>query len=120
MRLALLTLILSACSACHDPTLPIHAVISCTEQNHAAIEAVLASMLPLIQGNKPDWSAVEGQAISAGEAIGGCAFAELYQQYTATPKGVVLQPHPSPARDAFEHYRARVGNPIYVTPAGQL
>jgi len=53
------------------------AVIDCTKANQTSIESLILEFRTLLQGNAPDWSAVEFKAIAAGEVIGGCALAQV-------------------------------------------
>jgi hypothetical protein len=62
------------------PTI-VNAVVDCTVQNQAQITALIAQFKTLLSGQLPDWAAIYVQAKQAGIAIGGCALAELVQDY---------------------------------------
>ncbi len=95
-------------------------VIDCTKADLPQIEALLASLAPLLQGDSPDWVAIEDKAIAAGKVIGGCAIAELVQQYLGGKQAVPAKAGWG-ARDALEDFRLKhAGGATFHTAAGDL
>lgn len=93
------------------------AIIDCTKANQGSIEALILELRPLLQGNAPDWGAVEARAISAGETIGGCALVELVSG-ESKPAGLRSVDH---GRATLEDFRARVaGGATFRTSHGDL
>lgn len=93
------------------------AIIDCTKANQASIEALILEFRSLLQGNAPDWSAVEARAIAAGETIGGCALAELVTG-EAKPAGLRSADQ---GRATLEDFRARAaGGATFRTARGDL
>jgi hypothetical protein len=78
----------------------VNAVIDCTAQNQDQIKSLIAEFRPLITGDSPDWGAVYQRAKNAGKAIGGCALAELVQDYLGNRNA------PPPRADSWNALRA--------------
>lgn len=117
-----LGLVAAPLSAC-NPTSPLHPVVECTLADQGKIAALVAQLLPLLQGGTPDWATLERDAIAAGETIGGCALAQVIQGYLG-PKAGVRAPDPLSgqlARATLEDFRARyAGGATFRTQAGDL
>lgn len=90
------------------------AVVDCIATDRTRIDALIVSFAPLLVGEQPNWSSIEQQAIAAGETIGGCALAEVVQQFLAPPASAVLPTRAAPnaesglaARAALEDFRTK-------------
>jgi len=98
-------------------------VVDCITADQVEIKSLILSFLPMFVGGAPDWTAIEGQAIAAGEAVGGCALAELVQEYLAPPPGRAA---PAPAvgqlaRTALEDFRVHhAGGAVFRSRMGDL
>lgn len=82
-------------------------VIDCVSSDDAKISTLVSKLWQAI-ANGGSWTAVEQQAIASGQAIGGCALAEVVQRYLAPPVGKAA-PDPENGRQAravLEHFRA--------------
>jgi hypothetical protein len=100
-------------------------VIDCTRIDRTKIAEVLAQFAPIVGGQAPDWGLVEADALDAGRDIGGCALAELVQNFaSAHPAPATVLPTSRTAADAratLEDFRARyAGGATYHTPSGDL
>jgi hypothetical protein len=119
-----LSVVLALFTACPGtgPVGPVvHAIIDCTLENQDQIAAVKAELQPLITGHAPDWPAVYQRAKQAGKSIGGCAIAEVVQNFlsnrSAPPTGQVRQD----ASDTLEKFRnEEAGGATFKTAAGNL
>ena len=103
---------------------PEPAVIDCTKQAAPQLLATIATLkqdCPSATGfGGLDWACVETKAISAGKVIGGCALAELVQQYLSDTK-LTAEPGSWAPRDALEHFRHdAAGNATFHTASGDL
>ena len=99
------------------------AIIDCITADRARIEALIASFQPVLAGDRPDWGSIEAQAVTAGQAIGGCALAETVQAYLAPPVGRRAPSGDSgrSARGALEDFRAvHAGGATFRTSVGNL
>ena len=93
------------------------AVIDCTKASQPAIESLILEFRTLLQGDAPNWSAVESRAIAAGETIGGCALAELI---AGMAKPAIAR-SVDPGRATLEDFRSRVaGGATFHTATGDL
>lgn len=122
VRVLILAMMLAGCRG----TEPAKIVIDCAKAEADKIAVLLTSMRSLLTG-QPDWAGIEARAIDAGEAIGGCALAELVQEYLApTPPAApgtarMASTEARTARATFEDFRARVaGGATYRTKHGDL
>ncbi len=73
----------TACGGTH-PVGPVigGAVVDCLGEGRDAIDAVKDALKQIIfGGGKPDWAAVQHRAWESGKRIGGCAIAEVVQDY---------------------------------------
>jgi hypothetical protein len=64
------------------------AVVDCTGDNRADIDALFLELSPLVVTGHPDWATVYQRAKHAGTAIGGCVLAELVQTYLGGRRAV--------------------------------
>lgn len=122
VRVLIAVALLASCKG----TEPARVIIDCAKAEADKIDVLLTSMRTLLTGS-PDWAGIEARAIDAGEAIGGCALAELVQEYVApTPPAVpstarMASTEARAARATFEDFRARVaGGATYRTKHGDL
>jgi len=94
-------------------------VIDCTTAHTAEIAALFVELKNILTGTA-DWTKIEDRAVAAGEQIGGCAIAELVQDYLG---GRVSAPvgEGQVARRTLEDFRANhAHNSTFHTPAGDL
>lgn len=92
------------------------ALIDCTVQNQVRVEAVGAELKPLVTSG--DWGGFYDRAKDAGIAIGGCAAAQVVQEFLS---GRRATPETWKARDTFERFRAELaGGATYRTAQGDL
>lgn len=98
------------------------AVIDCTKQNQGkVIDVMLAISVPILQGQKPDWAAIEARALAAGREIGGCALALVVDDYIHRRTGVASDDDAQRARTALEEFRREhAGGAAFVTHRGAL
>jgi len=119
-----LSVVLALFTACPGtgPVGPaVNAIIDCTVENQDQITSLIAEFQPLIIGQAPDWPAVYQRAKQAGKTIGGCAIAQVVQNYlsnrSAPPTGTVRQE----ALDTLEKFRSvEAGGATFKTAAGNL
>lgn len=98
-----------------------NAVIDCTIQNQSQIAALIAEFRTLISGQAPDWSIVYQRAKNAGKAIGGCALAEIVQEYLGNRSAPPAQADSWNASNALERFRREeAGNATFHTAKGDL
>jgi hypothetical protein len=131
IALVLLVALLAGCGSTgrelgHDTGV---ALVDCTSASSAAIGGVLASMRSDVAAGgcssksdagarSTDWRCVRGKAVSAGLAIGGCAFLELVSAQSDTPARALVAANDG-GRAAFEDYRAAIaGGARFRTAAG--
>ena len=112
----------SACPCKSTPAVVGHIVVDCLQQDQGRLGSLASELLPLIQGDHPDWATFEQKAEAAGVDIGGCVAAELIQKYLAPPPGNAA---PSPeagqaARATMDHIRARFNGAKFKTDQGTL
>jgi len=97
-------------------------VIDCVSGDGAKIGDLVAKLWAAIASGG-SWTAVEQQAVASGQAIGGCALAEVVQRYLAPPPGRAA-PDPESGRQAratLEHFRVVYArSATFHTPAGNL
>lgn len=98
-----------------------NAIIDCTIQNQEQIGQLLAEFRTLLSGQAPDWSIIYQRAKNAGKAIGGCALAEIVQEYLGN------RASPPPQADSWNAYntlerfrREEAGNATFKTAKGDL
>ena len=120
--LAALAIAFAGCPCKTDPAVVGRIVIDCLVQDQAKIGSLAAELLPLLQGDSPDWATFEQKAKDAGVNIGGCVAADLINRYLAPPPGNAA---PSPengqaARDAMDRIRATFGGASFKTAQGEL
>lgn len=99
----------------------VNAVVDCTIQNQDQIKSLIAEFQTLLSGQMPDWSAIYQRAKNAGKAIGGCALAEVVQNYLGN------RTSPPPQADSWNAYntlerfrREEAGNATFRTAKGDL
>lgn len=99
----------------------VNAVVDCTIQNQDQIKSLIAEFQTLLSGQMPDWSAIYQRAKNAGKAIGGCALAEVVQNYLGN------RASPPPQADSWNAYntlerfrREEAGNATFKTAKGDL
>lgn len=104
-----------------------HDVVDCTASNGAEVANLLATLRPLVALQEPDWAKVKEAAIAAGRAVGGCALAELIDEFIAhrlaAPASLMLaapQTEVIRARATLEDVRAIFGGPTFHTDHGDL
>jgi hypothetical protein len=107
---------------CSGPVGPVvNAVIDCTAENQDQINALLAEVQPLINGQTPDWAAAYQRAKQAGRAIGGCVLAELVQDYLGNKAAPPPQADSWSAFSALERFRREEAqNATFHTAKGDL
>lgn len=110
-------------AGCRGPgPLPVvqDAVIDCTAANRPQADGLIAELMPLLQLQQPDWHAVYERAKHAGATIGGCALAELVQDYLGGRK-TPDNDDGWKARSTLEQFRtSEAGNATYKTHFGEL
>lgn len=99
-----------------------HVVIDCFAQDQAKLETFAAELLPLFEGEQPNWATFQERAVDAGVNIGGCVAATLIQKYLAPAPGNAA---PSPensqaAHEAFEAVRKKFNGAQFKTEHGTL
>jgi len=115
--------ILTTNAGCPHGPIPVveNAVIDCTAQNQGQIGSLLGEFKTLLSGKLPDWSAIYTRAAQAGKSIGGCALAELVQDYLgnkATPPPIGDS---WTASSTLETFRAKeAGGATFKTDKGDL
>lgn len=114
----------SSCKKCSEtPVGPaVHVVIDCLQQDQGKIGSLASELLPLLQGDSPDWATFEQKAEAAGINIGGCVAAELIQRYLAPPPGNAA---PAPqngvdGRATMDRIRAKFNGATFKTDQGEL
>lgn len=104
-------------------TVPVvtNAVIDCTVENQDQIASLIGEFKGLLNGQAPDWKAIYNRAKQAGKSIGGCALAELVQDYLGNKAA------PPPQADSWNAYttlenfrRAEAANATFRTTIGDL
>lgn len=105
----------------HGPYPPVTAIIDCTIQNQDQIVQLLGEFRTILNGQAPDWSAVYQRAKNAGKAIGGCALAQVVQEYLGNRTA------PPPQADSWNAYnmlerfrREEAGNATFRTELGDM
>lgn len=99
----------------------IGAVVDCTLQNQEQIAALIGEFRTLLSGQLPDWSAIYQRAKQAGKAIGGCALAELVQDYLGNKASPPPQADSWTANNTLERFRREeAGNATFHTAKGDL
>jgi len=99
----------------------INAVIDCTVDSKDQIASLLNEFRPLVSGQAPDWAAVYERAKDAGKTIGGCALAELVQEYLGNRGTPPTVTNGQTANKTFEDFRHQVaGDATFHTSAGDL
>lgn len=91
------------------------AVIDCTKANQPAIEALILEFRPLLQGDAPNWSAVESKAIAAGEVIGGCALVQVVTEVSGKRSALAAS---NAGKATLEDFRAKYANGATFRTAG--
>ncbi len=92
--------------------------IDCTVDHAADIANVLDALKSALSGG--GWSAVYTRAKQAGTDIGGCALAELVQDYLGG-KAAPAKGEGQTARATLEKFRSEeAGGATFITPAGAL
>ena len=103
------------------PTPVVSAVIDCTIQNKDQIGLLVAEFRTLLTGQAPDWAAIYQRAKTAGKAIGGCALAEVVQDYLGNRAAPPAQADSWSAYNALERFRREeAGNATFKTAKGDL
>ena len=103
------------------PTPIAGAIIDCTIQNKDQIGLLLAEFRTLLSGQAPDWSVIYQRAKTAGKAIGGCALAEIVQEYLGNRAAPPAQADSWNAFQALERFRREeASNATFRTEKGDL
>lgn len=98
-----------------------NAIIDCTLENQTQIAQLIGEFRPLLSGDKPDWAAIYQRAKNAGKAIGGCALAELVQDYLGNRASPPPQADSWNAYNALERFRREeASNATFRTAKGDL
>lgn len=109
----------ATCVKPHDPVKPV--VIDCTLENQDRITALISEFYPLINGDAPDWGSVYQRAKQAGRAIGGCALAQLVQNYLTNKAAPPAQADSWTAYSTLEQFRREEANDAtFRTAQGDL
>lgn len=117
--LAALGITLGVVVACNTIPVVTTAVIDCTGAHAADVAALEAAMKALIEGGG-SWSDVEGKAVTAGKEVGGCALAELVEDYLGG-KGAPPIASGQTAKSTLEDFRAKyAAGATFRTAAGDL
>lgn len=99
----------------------VNAIVDCTIQNKDQISQLINEFRPLISGQAPDWPAVYQRAKNSGKAIGGCALAELVQEYLGNRTAPPSQANSWNAYNTLERFRREeAGNATFRTAKGDL
>jgi hypothetical protein len=99
----------------------INAVVDCTLENQGQITALIGEFKTLLNGQLPDWSAIYQRAKQAGKSIGGCALAELVQDYLGNRAAPPPMADSWNANNALERFRREVANnATFHTAKGDL
>lgn len=99
----------------------VNAVIDCTVQNQGQITALIGEFKTLLSGQMPDWSAIYQRAKNAGKAIGGCALAQLVQDYLGNRAAPPPMADSWNANNTLERFRREeAGNATFKTAKGDL
>jgi hypothetical protein len=99
----------------------VNAVVDCTLANQDQITALIGEFKTLLSGQMPNWSAIYQRAKSAGKSIGGCALAELVQDYLGNRTAPPPQADSWNANSALERFRREeAGNATFHTAKGDL
>jgi hypothetical protein len=117
-----LLVVLGIDTGCPSPvtTAAIGAVVDCTVKDQDQLTALLAELKPLLGGQSPDWLAVYARAKQAGSVIGGCALAELAQDYLGK-RALTASRAEAGARQTLERFRREeAGNATFHTARGDI
>lgn len=101
---------LLAISACHVSDVAEHDIIDCAKADQGQILSLINGLSPLLSGDHPNWSAIEGAAESAGITIGGCVLASLVQQFMSARGAAADASASHSAHDALEKFRSTVAH----------
>lgn len=103
------------------PNPVVEAVIDCTLQNQDQIASLIAEFKTLLSGQMPDWAVIYQRAKNAGKAIGGCALAQVVQDYLGNRASPPPQADSWNASRTLERFRREeAGNATFRTKAGDL
>lgn len=98
-----------------------HAIIDCTLQNQDQIASLIAEFKVILTGQSPDWAIIYQRAKNAGKAIGGCALAQVVQDYLGNRGAPPTQQGSAIASDTLERFRKEeAGGAAFHTTAGDL
>jgi len=110
-----------ACPGTGPGPVAINAIVDCTLQNQDQIGALIGEFKTILTGHAPSWSAIYARAKQAGKSIGGCALAELVQDYLGNKTAPPPQADSWTAYSALERFRREeAGNATFHTTAGDL
>lgn len=99
----------------------VNAVVDCTLENQGQIAALIGEFKTLLNGQLPDWSAIYQRAKQAGKSIGGCALAELVQDYLGNKAAPPPQADSWNAFNTLERFRReQASNATFHTAKGDL
>jgi hypothetical protein len=99
----------------------VNAVIDCTLANQDQITALIGEFKTLLSGQMPNWSAIYQRAKQAGKSIGGCALAELVQDYLGNRTAPPPQADSWNANNTLERFRREeAANATFHTKQGDL
>lgn len=99
----------------------VNAIVDCTLQNQSQITALIGEFKTLLVGQLPDWKAIYQRAKNAGKAIGGCALAELVQDYLGNKSAPPPQADSWNAFQTLERFRREeAGNATFKTAKGDM
>lgn len=94
---AISTPIQSGCGAAPIVPVVVAAILDCTTQDTAAIDAAVAQLEPFVAGATVDWTAFYAKALSFGKELGGCAIATIATDFL----GNTVSPAPTGTRNSF-------------------
>jgi hypothetical protein len=99
----------------------ITAIIDCTAENKDQIAQLVAEFKTLLSGQMPDWAAIYQRAKNAGKSIGGCALAEIVQNYLGNRTTPPSQADSWDAFNTLERFRREeAGNATFHTSQGDM
>lgn len=99
----------------------VDSVVDCTIQNRGLIGSLIEEFKVLIYGKSPDWSAVYQRAKHAGKAIGGCALAEVVNDYLGNKASPPAQADSWEAYQTLEQFRREeLGKGYFKTSQGNI
>lgn len=99
----------------------VNAIIDCTRENQDQINSLIGEFTTILHGQMPDWSVIYQRAKNAGKAIGGCALAQVVQNYLGNRAAPPPQADSWNAFNALDRFRREeAGNATFRTAKGDL